>query len=130
MAQEHALYFVDNDGGGRGKCAGRRGSSGEDGNNGDDGGGGSCVGGSVDGCFGVLRPLLTKFFAPFSGEGFGGSRLPLLVIIPLLLSAIEDDYVWSRVEMRSCWGEIARNCWRENFFYVGLVLRGGPFLIL
>lgn len=130
VSHEHALDFVDNDGGGRGKGAGRSGDSGEDGNDGDDGGGGSCVGGSVDGCFGVLRPLLTEFFAPFSGEGFGGSRLPLLVIIPLLLSAIEDDYVWSRVEMRCCWGEIARNCWRENFFYVGLVLRGGPFLIL
>ena len=33
--------------------------------------------------------------------------------------------VW--VKMRRCWGEIARNCWREKFFYVGLVLRGVAF---
>ena len=95
VSHEHALDFVDNDGGGRGKGAGRSGDSGEDGNDGDDGGGGSCVGGSVDGCFGVLRPLLTEFFAPFSGEGFGGSRLPLLVLIPVLESAIEWYYVLS-----------------------------------
>ena len=37
VSHEHALDFVDNDGGGRGKGAGRRGNSGEDGNDGDDG---------------------------------------------------------------------------------------------
>ena len=111
VAHKHAL---DNDGGGRGKGAYRSCNGGEDGNNGDDGGGRSCDGGGVDGGFVIFCPLLAGFFAPFTGESFGGLRLPLLVIIPVLLSAIKDDYVQSRVEMMCRWGEIARYCWREK----------------
>ena len=45
----------------------------------------------------------------------------------LCSQAIEWNYVPSRVKMMRHWGEIAINCWREKFFYVGLVLRGVAF---
>jgi hypothetical protein len=76
IVHKHAFDFVDNDGGGRGKGSGRSGDGGENDN-------------VVDGGFVVFCPLLAGFFAPFTGESFGGSRLPLLVIIPVLLSAIK-----------------------------------------